>query len=70
MEATKVLSLKAIYSRSLKSAQNLASSTSLSDGDLYSEDSGDDHGYAGLLKRSDIEAVIIASVLESLASCP
>ncbi|KAL9113999.1 MAG: hypothetical protein Q9187_007529 [Circinaria calcarea] len=45
---------------SLKSAQNLASSTTLSEDNLYSEDSGDGHGFADLIKRSDIEAVVIA----------
>ncbi len=54
--ATPLLSLKAIYSRSLSSAQ--AVSSHLSDIDLYSEDS--DKNYDDLLQRSDIKAVIIA----------
>jgi predicted dehydrogenase len=50
--------LKAIYSRSLKSAQTL--NGDLKGVDLYSEDSGDDKTYEALLKREDIDAVIIA----------
>ena len=50
------LSLKAVYSRSLKSAQSV--SDGLSDIQLYSDDS--DEKYAQLLARVDIEAVIIA----------
>ncbi|KAK4541042.1 hypothetical protein LTR36_008411 [Oleoguttula mirabilis] len=50
------LNLKAIYSRSLKSAKGVAET--LSHIDLYSEDS--DKGYKDLLARSDIQAVIIA----------
>jgi predicted dehydrogenase len=49
--------LKAIYSRSLKSAKSV--SEDLSDVELYSDDS-DNKGYAALLDRSDIQAVIIA----------
>lgn len=60
MKATADLELKAIYSRSLKSAQDLASGT---DGiDLYSEDSGAGKSYDDLLARSDIRAVTIAYV--------
>ncbi|KAL1969734.1 hypothetical protein VTN77DRAFT_8287 [Rasamsonia byssochlamydoides] len=55
--AAKELTLKAIYSRSLKSAQSLASG--FSDVDLYSEDSGPGKSYADLLARQDIKAVII-----------
>ncbi|KAI9368092.1 hypothetical protein BJX61DRAFT_537540 [Aspergillus egyptiacus] len=51
------LALKAIYSRSLKSAQGLASG--LSDVELYSDDSGDGKGYTDLLARQDIQAVIL-----------
>ncbi|KAJ5257038.1 hypothetical protein N7478_013142 [Penicillium angulare] len=57
VKATKDLSLKAIYSRSLKSAQDLAST--VSGIDLYSEDSGPGKSYADLLARDDIKAVII-----------
>ncbi|KAH7121342.1 hypothetical protein EDB81DRAFT_861347 [Dactylonectria macrodidyma] len=58
------LSLKAIYSRSLKSAQDTAALYT-KDGagpDLYSADSDSDsaHDYADLLRREDVYAVIIA----------
>lgn len=52
------LELKAIYSRSLKSAQSV--SESLSNVDLYSNDSTDNRDYATLLQRDDVQAVIIA----------
>lgn len=65
--AAKDLTLKAIYSRSLKSAQSLASG--LSDVDLYSEDSGAGKGYADLLARQDIKAVIIAYCVAFLLLC-
>lgn len=58
VQAVSQLSLKAIYSRSLKSAQSV--SKSLSGIDLYSDDSDSGRQYADILKRSDIEAVIIA----------
>ncbi|OJJ97141.1 hypothetical protein ASPACDRAFT_33290 [Aspergillus aculeatus ATCC 16872] len=50
--------LKAIYSRSLQSAQNLASG--VEGVDLYSEDAGTGRSYADLLAREDVQAVIIA----------
>lgn len=50
--------LKAIYSRSLASARNLAAAVSRVD--LYAEDAGNGKGYSDLLARKDIEAVIIA----------
>lgn len=50
------LELKAIYSRSLKSAQGV--SEGLSGVALYSDDSQE--GYADLLKREDVQAVILA----------
>lgn len=50
------LELKAIYSRSLKSAKGV--SEGLSDIALYSEDSNE--SYVALLKRDDVQAVIIA----------
>ncbi|GAB1742234.1 hypothetical protein NU219Hw_g7791t1 [Hortaea werneckii] len=56
VHACEQLALKAIYSRSLKSAQ--AVSESLSNVDLYSDDS--DQDYQALLSRTDIHAVIIA----------
>ncbi|KAL2222062.1 hypothetical protein M432DRAFT_601348 [Thermoascus aurantiacus ATCC 26904] len=58
VQAAKDFTLKAVYSRSLSSAQNLASKTS--GVDLYSEDAGPGKGYADLLARDDISAVIIA----------
>jgi len=58
VEASKDLTLKAVYSRSLKSAKTL--STDTSNVDLYSDDSGSGKGYKDLLERSDIHAVIIA----------
>ncbi|RHZ44870.1 uncharacterized protein CDV56_100796 [Aspergillus thermomutatus] len=58
IQAAKDFQLKAIYSRSLKSAQDLANGTT--GVDLYSEDSGSGKGYADLLAREDIAAVVIA----------
>ncbi|RDL37504.1 NAD(P)-binding Rossmann-fold containing protein [Venustampulla echinocandica] len=55
VQACEHLSLKAIYSRSLKSAQAINSSV-----DLYSDDSGSGKTYYDLLLRSDIQAVVIA----------
>lgn len=57
IQATPSLSLKAVYSRSLKSAKEL--SEKLSDVDLYSDDS-EGKNYDDLLKRDDIKAVVIA----------
>ncbi|KAJ4290420.1 hypothetical protein N0V90_010636 [Kalmusia sp. IMI 367209] len=57
IRATSSLALKAIYSRSLASAQSLADGT---EGvDVYSEDQ-EGKGYEALLKRDDIVAVVIA----------
>lgn len=58
VQAAEDFELKAIYSRSLKSAQSLAEGTS--NVDLYSEESGTEKSYDALLGRSDIGAVIIA----------
>ena len=55
--ANKDLTLKALYSRSLKTAQALTAGTEV---DLYSEDSSSDKNLDSLLARSDIQAVIIA----------
>ncbi|KAF1921306.1 hypothetical protein BDU57DRAFT_435754 [Ampelomyces quisqualis] len=52
-----LVTLKAIYSRSLQSAKTL--SENLSDVDLYSEDS-EGKSFHDLLKREDIKGVIIA----------
>jgi hypothetical protein len=59
VQATPLLILKAIYSRSLASAK--AVSANLSDVDLYSDDS-EGRGFDELLKREDIKGVIIALV--------
>ncbi|MCJ1479387.1 hypothetical protein MMC13_008072 [Lambiella insularis] len=58
VEASKDLTLKAIYSRSLKSAKTLSSETS--NVNLYSDDSGAKRSFKDLLERTDIHAVIIA----------
>ncbi|KAF7929679.1 hypothetical protein BELL_0055g00150 [Botrytis elliptica] len=55
IQATPHLSLKAIYSRSLKSAQSLNV-----DVPLYSDDSGVGNTYYDLLLRTDVHAVLIA----------
>ncbi|KAF1941493.1 NAD(P)-binding protein [Clathrospora elynae] len=57
IQDTPSLSLKAVYSRSLKSAKAL--SEKLSDVELYSDDS-EGKTYEDLLKRSDVKAVVIA----------
>ncbi|OQD75260.1 hypothetical protein PENDEC_c008G05264 [Penicillium decumbens] len=57
VRATANFQLKAIYSRSLKSAQALAEGTS--GVDLYSEDAEAGKSFDDLLDRSDIGAVII-----------
>ena len=57
IQATPSLRLVAVYSRSLKSAQTL--SEKLSGVDLYSDDEAG-KGYEDLLKREDVEAVVIA----------
>ncbi|KAF2873781.1 hypothetical protein BDV95DRAFT_488933 [Massariosphaeria phaeospora] len=54
---TPLLELKAVYSRSLKSAQTLAEGQSL---DLYSDDAEGGKNYDELLKQDDIKAVVIA----------
>jgi glucose-fructose oxidoreductase len=60
VQAAPGFALKAIYSRSLNSAQSLAEGTA--NVDLYSEDSGAGKSFDDLLARSDIGAVIIAYV--------
>lgn len=57
VEASKELTLKAVYSRSLKSAQSLETGSEV---DLYSDDSGPGKSRADVLARKDIQAVIIA----------
>ncbi|KIW87520.1 uncharacterized protein Z519_11843 [Cladophialophora bantiana CBS 173.52] len=58
VEASKDLVLKAVYSRSLKSAKSLE--VDEAQVDLYSDDSGAAKSLDDLLARSDIQAVIIA----------
>ncbi|OJD31196.1 oxidoreductase nad-binding rossmann fold protein [Diplodia corticola] len=58
VQAAPSLTLKALFSRSLKSAEALASE--VSGVDLYSEDAGEGKGYSDLLARTDIKGVIIA----------
>lgn len=58
VNASKDLELKAVYSRSLKSAQSLG--TDAGSVDLYSDDSGADKSLDDLLRRDDIHAVIVA----------
>ncbi|KAL4903159.1 hypothetical protein BDW74DRAFT_156745 [Aspergillus multicolor] len=58
IEDASTLSLKAIYSRSLKSTQGLAEG--LQGVDLYSDDSGAGKSYKDLLAREDIKAVVLA----------
>jgi predicted dehydrogenase len=53
--ASSYLTLKAIYSRSIKSAKALEAKV-----DLYSDDSGSGNTYHDLLLRDDIQAVILA----------
>ncbi|KAI9793887.1 MAG: hypothetical protein M1816_007139 [Peltula sp. TS41687] len=62
------LALRAIYSRSLTSATSLAAGI---DGiDLYADDAGAGKTYDHLLKRSDIQAVVIVYVVcEASISC-
>jgi len=59
VQASQHLDLKAIWSRSLKSAESLAAGTAV---DLYSDDadSGKGKGYDAVLSRADVHAVIIA----------
>jgi predicted dehydrogenase len=58
VEAAKTLILKAVYSRSLKSAKTITADSP--NVDLYSDDSGSGKSLDDLLARSDIQAVIIA----------
>ncbi|KIX08304.1 uncharacterized protein Z518_02960 [Rhinocladiella mackenziei CBS 650.93] len=58
VETAKDLALKAVYSRSVKSARSLEVDESKVD--LYSDDSGAGKSLDDLLARSDIQAVIIA----------
>lgn len=64
---TDLLSLKIIYSRSLKSAQDTASAITKTDvtPELYSADSGAGKSFEDVLQREDISAVIIALPINS-----
>ena len=61
IQDTPSLSLKAVYSRSLKSAETL--SEKLSDVELYSDDQ-DGKKFEDLLKRDDVKGVVIACVYQ------
>lgn len=54
------LSLKAVYSRTLKSVKTTAALSTKGDVDMYSSDSGEGKLFQDLLRRKDISAVIIA----------
>lgn len=58
IEAAKDLTLRAVYSRSLKSAKTLEADERTVN--LYSDDSGPGRSLEDLLARSDIHAVVIA----------
>ncbi|KAF9882430.1 oxidoreductase nad-binding rossmann fold protein [Colletotrichum karsti] len=62
VEAADQLTLKAIYSRSRKSAEDTASRVTKSGAapDLYSDDSGAGKSFKDLLARDDIQALILA----------
>ncbi|GJC98026.1 oxidoreductase [Colletotrichum higginsianum] len=61
VEASDQLTLKAIYSRSHKSAEDTAKLVTKSTSpDLYSDDSGDGKSFKDLLARNDIQALILA----------
>ncbi|OAR00904.1 hypothetical protein LLEC1_07700, partial [Akanthomyces lecanii] len=62
-----LLSLKAIFSRSVKSAEGAASLLP-SAPDLYAEDAGNGHALTDLLARTDISAVIVALPIPSQPS--
>lgn len=62
VEASGHLTLKAVYSRSVKSARALQTSEAI---DIYSDDSGVGKTYYDLLLRPDIHAVIIALPIPS-----
>lgn len=59
VEASPLANLVAVYSRSRKSAEALMAGEK-QQVDLYSEDSGEGKGLDDLLKRDDVQAVIIA----------
>ncbi|CRG89476.1 hypothetical protein PISL3812_06512 [Talaromyces islandicus] len=57
IEAAKNIVLKAVFSRSLKSAQSIADAVT-TPVELYSDESGE--GFDGLLKRADIQAIVVS----------
>ncbi len=66
VKASKALTLKAVYSRSLKSAKSLITDSS-NDIVLYSDDSGSGKSLDDLLANEDIRAVIIALPIKNQA---
>ncbi|KAH9885169.1 oxidoreductase family protein [Xylariomycetidae sp. FL2044] len=58
--ASPLISLKAIWSRSLKTAEDAAKLVPESSVDLYSAESGPDKSFDAILKRSDIGGVVLA----------
>lgn len=60
IQDTPSLDLKAVYSRSLKSAQTLAEKVSETGVQLYSDDQDGDRKFDDLLKRDDVVGVVIA----------
>jgi predicted dehydrogenase len=66
IQATPSLSLKAVYSRSLKSAQALAEQ--LSDVELYSDDQ-EGKTFSDLLKRDDVKGLVSAYALHPNFHC-
>ncbi|RAL04788.1 60S ribosomal eL32 domain-containing protein [Aspergillus ibericus CBS 121593] len=60
LHASETFDLKALYSRSLKSAETLLAEKTITTLDVYSEDAGLGKGYADLLAREDVQAVVIA----------
>ncbi|PYI02765.1 NAD-binding Rossmann fold oxidoreductase family protein [Aspergillus sclerotiicarbonarius CBS 121057] len=60
LHASDTFDLKALYSRTLKSAETLLSEKNITTLDIYSEDSGPGKRYEDLLAREDVQAVVIA----------
>lgn len=60
LDSTSSLTLKAVYSRTRKSAKSLIGEKP--GVDIYSNDSGPGGSYQDLLRRTDISAVIIVFV--------
>ncbi|VUC38129.1 unnamed protein product [Clonostachys rosea] len=62
VEASKDLVLKAVYSRTLKSAQSISAAVNRKL-DLYTEEGSE--GYDAILKRDDIQAIIVSLSINS-----